>query len=746
MNKRCFFAFAVCFFSFIGLGQYDYVSPLGVNPSLLKPEEFKLKNSNQSIDSSFFYITDTLGLPFFDEFSKNNFQEYSKDFNDPNIDTETYFRLLDIGTNVPLPPNTMLTDSATFKLVIDLIQDTIYSEEFTPIQVNYHPLTSYPVNHVVTNAFPPYIIIDTIDVTPRPQDTIWLNTNLLIQDSATVFIQELNDPGKLWLNKQAYHNYRYAVKPWSLGVVTFDGLDENGYPYFFGQTNNSAFCDTLLSKPIDLSTYTPNDSIYFSFLFQTQGYGDIPEENDSLFLQFYDIQNDTWEFVWSTGGAPLSDFKVAHFKVTDLKYYQKGFQFRFINYGSPTGALDHFHIDYVNLRPFSGYQDTLFKDFAFVYPISTLLDDYISVPWKHYKNSTDNLMSSEVKITVRNGSELTENNQQGNVQIFEGNNNVGAFTLNATLLSGGNINYAPRTTYTSFHDFSTGYEFNKNFPNDTLARFDWVANASAQFPSFPQNDSTFGQQSFENYYAYDDGTAEEAYGVFGTQAQLAYQFEMLEADSLIGVKIHFVPTVTDVSNNLFLLAVWNDNNGVPGTKIYEDEFFFPKQPIYTHDRNVFHTYLFKDTMKVPVGNKFYVGWRQIDEERLNLGFDKNHNHQDKIFWSVDGGNIWNNANFQGALMMRPVITSIMDYTLGVQTNEIHEKTFKLYPNPTSNSFKIETNFEEIVEVNVKDIQGRTIKTGLSYETFDLSGFQKGIYFVSLQKKGIHIQTKKLVLN
>ena len=75
--------------------------------------------------------------------------------------------------------------------------------------------------------------------------------------------------------------------------------------------------------------------------------------------------------------------------------FKKGFQFRFKNYGGLSGSLDHFHLDYVNLRRFSGQQDTVIRDFAFVYPLYTLLETFTAVPWDHYKNNPIGKMSSK---------------------------------------------------------------------------------------------------------------------------------------------------------------------------------------------------------------------------------------------------------------------------------------------------------------------------------------------------------------
>ena len=732
----------------------DYEEALLYNADLIKSDKpssinggFSSKSTHGDLDSSFIYITDTLDLqsPIFDDFSTNKFQVYEDDFNAPGIQEVQYFKLLDVSTNQPLNNDTFLTDSITVRIEVDLVNDTITNEELTPIQILYDPLTSYPVNHQTVDAYPPYIIIDSIDASGTTSDTIWLNDVPFTQDSARVFITEINDPNKIWLDRNAYHNYRFAKEPWSLGVVSFDGLDKNGYPYNFGSTTQM-MCDTLTAKPFDLSGSSPADSVYFSFLYQTEGFGDAPEDDDSLIVEFYDPVEEEWSKVWRTEGKPGGDFKVGHIPLTNPNYFNNGFQFRFMNYCTPAGMLDHFHVDYVSFRRFSGREDTLFQDFAIVYPLSSLLNDYISVPWKHYKNTSNNLMTDELNVTVRNNSTTAENNQNGSVVINYNGQPEGSFTLNATTLSGGGINYDPRTTYQSSHDLTTGYEFDRTV-NDSSAVFDWEANVSAQFPNFPPNDSTYGEQVFSNYYAYDDGSAEKAYGVFGTQSELAYKFNAYQADSLIGVQIHFTPTVNDVSNDLFLLAVWDDDNGQPGEKIYEDEFFFPKQPIYRTGRNKFQMYYFEDTMLVSVGETYYIGMRQINETRLNIGFDKNHNNQDKIFFSVDGGNSWQNANFEGSLMMRPIINSNLNFLLGVPEYKTEKRTYQvnMYPNPARTTVRVETDAPEVGNVDIYDMNGRLIKKSKTEEIIDVSSFDSGIYIVKIQLDQTTFETKKLVV-
>ncbi|HTO38468.1 MAG TPA: T9SS type A sorting domain-containing protein [Brumimicrobium sp.] len=738
----------ILFFT-VSLGIYaqDGISPITANPDLFGKKKLILKSLSNSFDSTIVYVTDTLTLPFFDDFSKNNFQKYETNIGDASLTEEQYYRMLDVNSQVPLADGTKLTDTKTYRSEYDPILDTTILYYFDSIVFLYDDLAVYAPNYLSTFAYPNYILIDTLDGSGDPADTLWIDADYE-QASAIAFIKNISDPTKFWLNEQAYHNYRFSVNPWSLGVVTFDGLDEYGYPYNFGGITNQVN-DILLAKPMDLSGYSPADSVYFSFLYQKEGFGDKPEmDKDSLFVEFYSPVTGTWKRVWRTNGGALTDFQVAHIPLTNVDYFQKGFQFRFGNYSSPAGALDHFHIDYVHLRDQSGYQDTLFKDFALVYPISTLLKDYTSVPWKHYRANHNDKMSDSVKFTVRNGSELTENNLNGLVNVYHEGNLEGSFTLNASTLSGGDINYGPRTTYESYHDFSTGYFFDSNLTNDTLAYFDYLGTATAQFPNNPVNDTTFGRQVFENYYSYDDGTAEKAYGITGVQSLLAVKYDAYQADSLIGVQIHFVPTVIDLSNDLFLLTVWDDNDGKPGDVIYEDEFYYPRQPIYTNGRNEFHTYVFKDTMKVGVGETFYVGMRQIDEDRLSIGFDANHDNADKTFWSVNGGGNWYNANYPGSVMIRPIVSSLMDYTLGIETNELVavDYDFTIYPNPTRSvvNIRLENTTNES-SFQILDLNGRVIKEFTGTSQVDVSTLQSGIYLVNRIEQKQVVKVKKLVV-
>lgn len=726
----------VLIIGFVSFGQ-EVLNPIGA----MKREGVPAKKQANlkaivTVDSTFIYSFDTLSLPLLDEFSHSRFPVLDAQPGDPNVTEQTFYYLTDLS-NVPLTNDKKFSTSLTRRYTTS--GGTTTQTDLPLITIKMADFSNYPVVYSTIQLYPPYNIYDTLDF-PNDPDTIALTNPDVLQDSIVVFFAHESDPNAYWADTYAYHNYTHAVNPWTLGVVTFDGLDETGYPYAFG-TTQSGYADFLTTKTIDLSSFAPNDSIYLSFLVQRKGFGDQPEANDSLVLEFYDQAADVWKWIWSTKGGVLNDFQLGHIRITNAAYFNNGFRFRFKNYGGLSGMLDEFHLDYVHLRSGSGYQDTLFKDFAFVYPIGSLVDQYTQVPWEHWVNQPTH-MNPNVKVSVRNGSNIPENNLNGNVKVNFNGTTEGNFTMVAQTLSGNNINYAPRTTYASLHDFSTGYTFSTT-PASNTKTFDIIGSAGAQFPNLALNDSSYTQQVFENVYAYDDGSAEAAYGLSQVQARLALRFEPYQADTLLGVRMCFVPSVNDVSNKLFLLTVWGENNGKPGAVLYEDQFFYPRTPVYEEGRGVFTDYLLKD-IRLPLnGGPFYVGMRQIDANPLNIGFDMNNPNQSNIFLSLNGGVTWGNSNQPGVPMIRPIFLTADNVNLSV--GELQKETidWNVYPNPTGGLVQIDWRSETAFPGAIlTDAQGRTLlQLGTEELRFDLSDSPSGIYFLRLNNSQI---VKKII--
>jgi len=722
------------------------IGPLLFNSDLIHLHKNVAKINAGTFDSTFIYTSDTIQLPIKDDFAKNKIQKFEVDFSDPSITSDKKYQVLDM-TDTPISNDSIYTTQVTFRKIFDINTNQTTNIDFTPIQVKIGSLANYPVGYATTNVYPPYYIFDTVGV-PNDPDTIWVVGPDVFQDSATKFFAHVVDPTKIWLDDHAYHNYRYAVNPWSLGVMTFDGLDRTGYPYQIGTTLTGP-ADVLTSKPIDLSGASLSDSLYISFLVQQQGFGDPTEQFDSLVLEFYNSTTNQWVYQWGMKGGVNSDsFKRAHVSVKSTNFLTDDFQFRFRNFGALSGNLDHFHLDYVHFRAFSGFQDTLVEDFAMVYPTTTLLKDYTSVPWDHYQNNSAGKMSSTTDVVVRNsylnGGANISSAAGGNVRISYNGTVEGNVPLNGQLLAGfpsTGPDYSPRTTYASQHNISS-YSFDPS-KTGTQQFFDIETSATVIVGSNDvSNDTAYTRQYFGNYYSYDDGTPEQAYFVTGPQAKIAVQYTPYEADSIIGMAVHFVPTVQDASLKLFQMAIWDDNNGQPGNVLYEDNAFMPRQPIYVKDRFSFVNYFTEDTAKISVSGTFYIGWKQIDDARYNVGMDMNIDNHEHNFFSLNNNNLWFNSEIAGSLMIRPIFSTSLDPELGVANKMVKEPEVLIYPNPSTSIFNVSVSNGELGQISVYSIQGQLVVQS-NESSFNLEHQPSGVYFVKIANSS---RTFKVIKN
>ena len=99
--------------------------------------------------------------------------------------------------------------------------------------------------------------------------------------------------------------------------------------------------------------------------------------------------------------------------------------------------------------------------------------------------------------------------------------------------------------------------------------------------------------------------------------------------------MHFEASVNDASSELFYIQIWNEINGEPGDLIYTtDDELLPTSylPKYKYGVNGYYEYVLPET--VALSGTFYIGWKQSSADRLNIGFDKNINNQDKIFYDT----------------------------------------------------------------------------------------------------------------
>ena len=116
----------------------------------------------------------------------------------------------------------------------------------------------------------------------------------------------------------------------------------------------------------------------------------------------------------------------------------------------------------------------------------------------------------------------------------------------------------------------------------------------------------------------------------------------------------------------------------------------------------------------------------------NVGFDKNIDNQDKIYYNVTG--TWSNTSYQGSLMVRPMFDAAQPTGwVSVKSHQLHAKA---YPNPMTSFFHLDMVDDGIFEYQLIDIHGRV----LSQDNF-INGIQiavdsyaSGIYILKVSDK------------
>ena len=555
----------------------------------------------------------------------------------------------------------------------------------------------------------------------------------------------------LWMDNFVFINRGFAKSPITIGAATFDGLTYTGMPYDFTATaTSSAAADYLTSKPINLS-FLPSDSVYFSFYYQPQGNGNAPEYSDSLVLQFKapGITN-SFQNVWAKKGSTLatndSSWTLVMIPITNSLFLQKGFQFRFKNYATLSGNTDHWNIDYVYLNKLRSKADTSFNDVSFVYNGTSLLKNYRQMPWEQFN-------SSDLTDTINNYLRYNKSGTTSFINISYGHEIWNDFTssLLDTYSSVGSFNLLSfETTHTySACDIPAGCRSGAKidttvFPTNLTgpSRFT-IKHYIGGVNLNPENDTLRVTHEFFNSYAYDDGTAENSFGLSTLHAQMAEKFTTNQPDSLQYIDIFFNPFLTNTSIYSFYLKVWSDGGGVPGSPIYTSSEAL--SPVYGGIvYNQFIRYKLDAPLYLTPGS-YYFGFEQNTTEFLNIGVDKNSNTQDKIFYNVTG--TWYSSPFVGSLMLHPVLGYQWEFTGVHDIAAAKLNSLTIYPNPSTDEIFIKSadgNLSEKTSYTLIDMLGRTIVESTPYHhSIVISDLKEGVYFIQITEGSV-LSTHKFI--
>lgn len=498
-----------------------------------------------------------------------------------------------------------------------------------------------------------------------------------------------------WCDNKVWINDTYGLDVPTLGVATFDGLDENGQAYDINDNDSDTIADVLTSKYIG---FGPNpQNVYLSFLYQVGGRGERPTSGDFLTVQFWSPVDSSWLPVWIKNADSIIDFRHAIIPVDSSIWLQDGFRFRFAAFGARSGSFDIWNIDYVRLGAGRSPVDTAFTDAGFTRQHPSLLTNYWQVPWFHLQN-VPNPFVDEFDLHYRkNGDTLSVSiNLRGYTMEYDGN----------PLQSKNGI---------PWNNFSYNKEHPVPVPIDPVnllpppsGPFELSVTSimTGANDGFRSNDTVTGRHNFDNYYAYDDGSAERVYGLTNVGGAItAINLTPLKPDTLKGFYVYFGQAKVDAKLNDFQIGVWENDNGIPGDLIYlsdtsytPDYFNHNQYAAYPVDSAVF------------INNSVFVGLKQRTVDPLNIGLDVNRPDGDTLttIYYNDGIN-WYQSLFPGNLMIRPYFSyQPQDLT----TPELEEEaSITVFPNPVEDVLNI--SLKEDVDCNwsVMDINGRILMEG-----------------------------------
>lgn len=566
----------------------------------------------------------------------------------------------------------------------------------------------------------------------------------------------LPDSTKWLVGADVNINRGRGLNPPSLNVATFDGTDQFGIPY--SESDEEGPADSLVSQPIDLSNIqiSLRNTIYLSFFWQKKGNSEIPENVDSLRLQFKD-QNGVWSTVWSaTGGDILyiSEFKQELIQVPPGPFQHNSFQFRFQSFGKLTGGYDNWHIDYVLLKSRRDQDDFYVRDRTLsAYP-SSVFKDFTAIPFEHYcgraeafRDSTSvtgfslepvgfpsSIRFAAQIFDVKNGALIDEmNNTDDDGLLFNGQ----TFTvIQANAIDTSALNNAK--TDTSLIILTKFFIRTK----DSLM-FDFIDPGTGDSVFFDNvdltvNDTATSLVTLHRHYAYDDGSAETAAGVNTVNGQLAYLYNIPVRDTLTDVQIYFPNTEENQANESLRLKIWS--------RLGNNETVTHTQTIFVNPSDTLDKFTnYPLSRALLVGDSLFIGIQQTGQVPIFIGLDKNFDSGDRIFFNTSGSWETNNA-VSGSLMLRPVFGSTDDIITSVD-KPTSIAPFTLYPNPVQEPrVRLTGPYETIQQVRIYDLAGRLIPSGFdkSQKVIVFSAVTSGIFMVHLVTPD-KVHVKKLVL-
>jgi hypothetical protein len=512
-------------------------------------------------------------------------------------------------------------------------------------------------------------------------------------------------------------NFGTGMNPPSLGVVTFDGLDSLGKPYNVSNAFAKGYADSLVSRPISLNLVPTalRTTVYLSFYYQFMGNGEAPDPGDHLTVDFKNNLGQ-WENSATIGidtSLKADAFKTMVLPVTQDRFFHNAFQFRFRSFGRLSGPYDTWNVDYVYLNSGRTPTDTSFPDRAIATPLTSLFNEYWSIPKKHFMTDpSGNLTKPSLSIYNLRVGNIQPLNYSYHAQVITyhpgpvrdsvkvslqdstsvGNGLAGlerrTFTVGSTL--------APSLFDVNADSFKIKLKLSLATKDNVLPGNNGDYDSAKYKPvDFRVNDTTRAEFVLSRYYAYDDGSAEYGIGLNQPGAQVAYLFDMKtpKPDTIVAVDFYF-PRFGDESSQIILLRILSDLTDTQQSILYEENISVDRSELNKFKRHR----LTRNT--VVVQGSFYIGWKQSSAGTIPIGWDKNTDSGGKISSNTNG--LWKaNLTEKGSMMLHPVFGKGGVVT-GVQPEA---PTLSAFPNPNSGTFFLT---EELEYVDLFDLAGKPV--------------------------------------
>lgn len=544
-----------------------------------------------------------------------------------------------------------------------------------------------------------------------------------------------------WTDSQAYINNHFVAHSTNKGIATLDVLDQFGKPYHTTSSTESIYCDSLTSYYIDLSGYEDNDSIYLSFAYLCKGLGFAPKPLDSLLI-FFEDELTGWKLAGFLKPDTSSQWKYKTIAVTGGDFFYENFRFRIVNKGTIGSSSSHWHVDNIYMNASRTYTDTQMTDVAFTVQPSNMLNDFTSMPFKHFNTDRAAFTASEYEASVFNS------NYSGsliNSDIHYQAKNISSGTLYGT--GDINISLAPLET-TAFN--MVPYDPSSLSPDSDgyLSILQTYYFSPLAGDTLRENDSITHLQKFRNYFAYDDGTAEQSYYLNlapATPGKIAIEYATYVPDTLVGIDIQFARQVPGGDDKEFFIQVYRsiELGGSGGELIYEEEGFYP---VYPEIPQKFHTYALNEIVPLGTGIYYIVIMMPASgiSDSLMIGLDANRTGANHRYYNVL--DIWESSLLEGALMVRPVLGN--KKLTGIEDTDKEHIAFTVYPNPAEDQLMISL-YENLpphqYSYRIIDMQGRTLAKGVDLQLpVDISGLSSGTYIIQLQDKNGKQNQRKFI--